>query len=108
MVAKEDSQIRANAVRDASSLDISNATPATEPKPWERIGFVGNTRRILRSIQRYTWDNPDKPAEEKRFLLKLDLFLLTASCLGYFSKNLDQANINNAYVSGASKAPIYQ
>ncbi|KAI1626536.1 putative pantothenate transporter [Exophiala viscosa] len=60
--------------------------------------------RIFRSSERYVWDDPDKPKEEKWFLFKLDILLLTISCLGYFSKNLDQANINNAYVSGMKEA----
>lgn len=30
-----------------------------------------------RTVQRYVWDDPDKPAYEKKFLLKLDFFLLT-------------------------------
>lgn len=42
------------------------------------------------TVQRYIWDDPDKPADEKRFLLKLDFYLLTYTCLGYFCKNLDQ------------------
>jgi MFS family permease len=62
------------------------------------------TRRVLRSIQRYVWDDPDRPKDEKWFLFKLDVFLLSISCLGYFSKNLDQANISNAYVSGMKEA----
>lgn len=41
-----------------------------------------------RTFQRFIWDDPDKPAYEKRFLLKLDFFLLTYTCLGYFCKNL--------------------
>lgn len=41
-----------------------------------------------RTFQRFIWDNPDKPAYEKKFLLKLDFFLLTYTCLGYFCKNL--------------------
>ncbi|KAI1876991.1 uncharacterized protein JN550_001063 [Neoarthrinium moseri] len=57
-----------------------------------------------RTIRRYIWDDPDKPEYEKKFLLKLDFFLLTYTCLGYFCKNLDQANINNAYVSGMKEA----
>lgn len=62
------------------------------------------TQRFLRSIQRYIWDDPDKPKHEKKFLLKLDFFLLTYACLGYFCKNLDQQNISNAYVSGMKEA----
>jgi hypothetical protein len=84
-----------------SSTDVTSTTP--EPaKPWEKPGAVGSFRRGLRTFQRYIWDDPDKSKDEKWFLLKLDIFLLTASCLGYFSKNLDQANIQSAYVSGVS------
>ncbi|EED13095.1 allantoate permease, putative [Talaromyces stipitatus ATCC 10500] len=56
------------------------------------------------SIRRYIWDDPAKSSKEKWFLFKLDIFLLSISCLGYFSKNLDQANVANAYVSGMSDA----
>lgn len=59
---------------------------------------------LWHTIQRYIWDDPDKSAEEKKFLLKLDIFLLSYTCLGYFSKGIDQANINNAYVSGLKEA----
>jgi hypothetical protein len=75
----------------SSSPDLS---PLGAPRTYSR------SRQILRSIQRHIWDDPDKSKEEKWFLIKLDLFLLSSACLGYFSKNLDQANINNAYVSG--------
>lgn len=67
-----------------------------------------NARRkktgLWASIAPYIWDDPDKSPAEKRFLFKLDLFLLSYACLGYFSKNLSQANINNAYVSGMKEA----
>lgn len=48
-----------------------------------------------RTVQRYIWDDPDKPAAEKKFLRKLDFFLLTYTCLGYFCKNLDQGELTN-------------
>jgi len=40
-------------------------------------------RRPLRS---YIWDTWDKPPEERKFLAKLDGFLLTYAALSYFSK----------------------
>jgi ACS family pantothenate transporter-like MFS transporter len=82
----------------------SEASDSGSPKPWEKPGFQAKAHRTWRSIQRYIWDDPDKPAIEKKFLLKLDFFLLTYTCLGYFCKNLDQANISNAYVSGMKEA----
>ncbi|XXG99907.1 hypothetical protein Hte_006248 [Hypoxylon texense] len=45
------------------------------------------------------WDTLDKSPEERRFLFKLDAVVLTFASLGYFIKNLDQINVNNAFVS---------
>ncbi|KAF1347966.1 major facilitator superfamily domain-containing protein [Delphinella strobiligena] len=53
-----------------------------------------------RKWQSYIWDTFDKSPEERKFLTKLDAALLTFASLGYFIKYLDQANINNAFVSG--------
>ncbi|KAK8071246.1 hypothetical protein PG997_011449 [Apiospora hydei] len=61
-------------------------------------------RGFWNTVRRHIWDDPDKPEHEKKFLLKLDAYLLSYTCLGYFCKNLDQANINNAYVSGMKEA----
>ncbi|OLN97459.1 Pantothenate transporter liz1-like protein 2 [Colletotrichum chlorophyti] len=41
----------------------------------------------------YVWDTLDKSPEERRFMFKLDAVVLTP-------RNLDQININNAFVSG--------
>lgn len=59
---------------------------------------------LWHTIQRYIWDDPDKPADEKKFLFKLDIFLLSYTCLAYFCKGIDQANLSNAYVSGLQEA----
>ncbi|KAE8453388.1 hypothetical protein EG329_010249 [Mollisiaceae sp. DMI_Dod_QoI] len=48
----------------------------------------------------YIWDTFDKSPQERRFLFKVDAAILTFASLGYFIKYLDQANINNAFVSG--------
>lgn len=49
----------------------------------------------------YFWDyEPNRTHEERKFVQKLDVSLLTILCFGYFIKNLDQTNISNAYVSG--------
>jgi len=53
-----------------------------------------------RKWQSYIWDTLDKSPEERKFLFKLDSAVITFACLGYFIKYLDQANINNAFVSG--------
>lgn len=49
----------------------------------------------------YIWDwEPGRTAEERRFVQKLDIHLVTILSLGFFMKYLDTINIGNAYVSG--------
>jgi len=49
----------------------------------------------------YLWDwEPGRSAEERRFVQKLDIHLVTILSLGFFMKYLDTINIGNAYVSG--------
>ncbi|KAF1842235.1 major facilitator superfamily transporter [Cucurbitaria berberidis CBS 394.84] len=49
----------------------------------------------------YIWDyEPGRTHEERKFIQKLDIYLITMLSLGYFIKNLDQTNISNAFVSG--------
>lgn len=51
-------------------------------------------------IQAFLWDTIDRPVLERKFLVKLDTFLLSSACLGYFIKTLNQSNIGTAYVNG--------
>ncbi|CCH44233.1 Pantothenate transporter [Wickerhamomyces ciferrii] len=46
------------------------------------------------------WDSWDKPQKERWFLFKLDFLLMFIAGSGVFLRYLDQANINNAFVSG--------
>lgn len=46
------------------------------------------------------WDTFDLPRDERKLLFKVDALILTFASLGYFLKNLDQSNINNAFLSG--------
>ncbi|KAF9731973.1 hypothetical protein PMIN02_000338 [Paraphaeosphaeria minitans] len=101
MVSEEIADPKRTSPKGASSPSVSSSP---EPSSLEPPRTYGRPRRVIRSIQRHIWDDPDKSKEEKWFLFKLDLFLLSSACLGYFSKNLDQANINNAYVSGMKES----
>lgn len=101
-VEKEDPSATTTSIKSLS--DTSQDQPSKPPKAWGKPGAWGMVRRSWRNVQRYIWDDPDKDQREKRFLRKLDFFLLTYTCLAYFCKNLDQANISNAYVSGMKEA----
>ena len=71
----------------AAEIPASSSRGSTDEGQQKTYGAVS---RVRRAIQRYVWDDPDKPKREKLFLFKLDLFLLSATCLGYFCKNLAQ------------------
>ncbi|ODV79554.1 MFS general substrate transporter [Suhomyces tanzawaensis NRRL Y-17324] len=57
------------------------------------------TSKIFK-IKKFLWDGTGRHPLEQRYLLKLDFFLLSSSCLGYFIKNLNQSNITTAFVNG--------
>ncbi|QGI69866.1 hypothetical protein CEK26_002198 [Fusarium fujikuroi] len=48
----------------------------------------------------YIWDTWELPQDQRRLLFKVDAFILTFASIGYFLKNIDQTNINNAFLSG--------
>lgn len=56
----------------------------TQRKPWYHI----------------QWFADEDTDEEKRLILKLDLMIVPYAFLAYWAKYIDQANLNNAYVSG--------
>ncbi|KAL5385060.1 hypothetical protein DPSP01_004873 [Paraphaeosphaeria sporulosa] len=78
-----------NVYSDAADTESSNPSISQEAivKP-------------IRSWKGYIWDTWDLPQDQRRLLFKVDAFVLTFASLGYFLKNLDQNNVNNAFLSG--------
>ncbi|KAE8420952.1 major facilitator superfamily domain-containing protein [Aspergillus pseudocaelatus] len=52
---------------------------------------------------RIRWFADEDTAEERRLIVKLDLLIVPYAFLAYWVKYIDQANINNAYVSGVKE-----
>ncbi|KAK9457850.1 major facilitator superfamily domain-containing protein [Dipodascopsis uninucleata] len=46
------------------------------------------------------WDTFNKPKKERKFVQRLDVFLLTYSMVSFIIKTIDSGNISNAFVSG--------
>ncbi|KAI5923436.1 pantothenate transporter liz1 [Camillea tinctor] len=57
-------------------------------------------RSLRQKIAAVVWDSLDKTPEERRFIAKIDWWILSYACIAYFVKYLDQTNVSNAYVSG--------
>ncbi|KAH3686725.1 hypothetical protein WICPIJ_002288 [Wickerhamomyces pijperi] len=55
---------------------------------------------LIYNFNNFLWVSVSKHPSERRFLLKLDWFLLSSACAGYFLKTLDTNNIGTAYVNG--------
>ncbi|KAG5354828.1 putative transporter SEO1 [Yarrowia sp. B02] len=53
-----------------------------------------------KTIKRFGWFDPDDTPAERRLIMKLDVILTLYCFVIYWIMKLDQANINNAYVSG--------
>ncbi|PIG69567.1 allantoate permease [Aspergillus arachidicola] len=54
----------------------------------------------IKSWKGYVWDTWELPPDQRWLLFKVDAFVLTFASIGYFLKNLDLNNINNAFLSG--------
>ncbi|GJC79538.1 pantothenate transporter liz1 [Colletotrichum liriopes] len=57
-------------------------------------------RSLRKRIAAVVWDSLDKDPEERKFIAKIDWWILSYCCIAYFVKYLDQTNVSNAYVSG--------
>ncbi|OOQ90646.1 pantothenate transporter [Penicillium brasilianum] len=85
----------------------SKAEPAKDEIQTESLALEACTENPVPAINEklpwwsYLWDrDPTTTKEERRFLQKLDVSLMSMICLGYFIKGLDQANIGTAFISG--------
>lgn len=54
----------------------------------------------IKTWRGYVWDTWELPPEQRWMLFKVDAFVLTFASIGYFLKNIDQTNVNNAFLSG--------
>ncbi|ODQ75209.1 hypothetical protein LIPSTDRAFT_103255 [Lipomyces starkeyi NRRL Y-11557] len=69
--------------------DIFEDNPDPDYKPTKFMATLGKV-----------WDSFEKPPNQRRYIQKLDLFILSYSLLSYGLKSIDVSNVSNAYVSG--------
>ncbi|KAL1410735.1 hypothetical protein Q8F55_001677 [Vanrija albida] len=58
---------------------------------------------LLRRIEAIVWSPPPEDPAERKLLFKLDVVILSFTCLAYFVLALDVNNLINAYVSGMAE-----
>ena len=74
------------AVVSASESPAASSSSNDGETPAEKISL----RRKIRAV---VWDTFDRTPEERRFIAKIDFFILTWAGFTYFSKNLNTNNI---------------
>ncbi|KAL2288794.1 hypothetical protein FJTKL_03454 [Diaporthe vaccinii] len=80
-------------VVSASESPVGSSSSSDGETPVEK-------KSLRRKIRAVVWDSFERSPEERRFIAKIDFFILTWAGFTYFSKNLNTNNISNAYVSG--------
>lgn len=77
-----------------SALAVVSASdpPVASPSSNEGGSFV-EKKSLRRRIRAIVWDTFERTPEERRFIAKIDFFILTWAGFTYFSKNLNTNNI---------------
>ncbi|KAI1077758.1 major facilitator superfamily domain-containing protein [Whalleya microplaca] len=87
---------------DVTLVTTSAADLSTGPSLESHVEtHRSNTKRpAWRRFVGFFWDSLDGDPRDRRYIQKLDTYLFSYICLGYFIKYLDQTNYSNAFVSG--------
>ncbi|KAF8306761.1 MFS general substrate transporter [Clavulina sp. PMI_390] len=65
-------------------------------------------RSALQKARVIVWGEPPESKEERKLLVKIDWFILSFTCLNYWSNYLNRTNYANAYVSGMKQDLHFQ
>lgn len=70
---------------NTSNSDVENLMEAVESSQ--------SKESLKKRILGIVWDSLDKSPEERKFIAKVDTWILTCVCIAYFVKYLDQTNV---------------
>ncbi|KAK9245617.1 major facilitator superfamily domain-containing protein [Lipomyces tetrasporus] len=88
----------------ADERNLPSVKPLAENRRWwkffDEYEYRDLYERNGRQHKWYHWFDENDTAEDRRYILKLDVFITSYCLISYWVKNLDQTNVNNAYVSG--------
>lgn len=76
--------------RDIDAPSATGFSSSSRDGGYRPIEKKQTVRQRIRSI---VWDTLDRSPEERRFIAKIDFFILTWASLTYFSKNLNTNNL---------------
>lgn len=79
----------------AKDVAAAAVSPASPPSPVDNDEQQWGEKRkpLRRRIRELLWDSFDRSPAERRFIAKIDFFILTWAGFSYFSKNLNSNNL---------------
>lgn len=88
----------------ASDSPVPSSSSSDGESPVEK-------KSLRKKIRAIVWDTLDRSPEERRFIAKIDFFILTWAGFTYFSKNLNTNNIcknssNHSFVPSGGAGSI--
>lgn len=91
-----------------NDFEVSASTPGT---PDVQVGSIAERDErqkdtVSKKILRIIWDSLDKPPEERKFVQKIDIWIMSYVTISYFVKYLDQTNVSNRRFSKVKRAII--
>ncbi|KAK9356420.1 major facilitator superfamily domain-containing protein [Lipomyces doorenjongii] len=97
----EKKEVVLETVREVSKQQESaiNAPPAVDMNDIFQDDPDYKPNKFMATLGK-VWDSFEKPPNQRRYIQKLDLFILSYSLLSYGLKSIDVSNVSNAYVSG--------
>lgn len=86
-------------------MGVPDATVSIDPEKDAEVNPAGVANGVdvstkNRTWRSYLWDTWDKSPAERRLVRKIDCTLVVFGMLGTFSKFIDRANLQTAFVSG--------
>jgi len=72
---------------------VSASESPVAPSPLNEGDSPVEKKSLRRRIRAVVWDTFERTPEERRFIAKIDFFILTWAGFTYFSKNLNTNNI---------------
>lgn len=89
--------------------DIERTSAGSKADPSVRVDAADRpeSKRPLRDrIAAIVWDSLDKTPEERKFVAKIDWYILSYCCISYFCKYLDQTNVSYLAPKAFSRANL--
>lgn len=77
-------------VPDKRNTAVVTSTPSSRGVSDDELIKRKSLRHRLRAM---VWDSLDRSPDERRFIAKIDFFILTWAGFSYFSKNLNSNNL---------------